>query len=210
MSRKPTIGNRIGIGEINLKLIVGLNNPEERFNKTRHNVGAAVVDSIITGQEQKRFLGRVIGPVVFEGVNTVFLKPSTYMNDSGKSVVEAVKEYDLQPKDVLVISDDVALPFGKIRLRASGSSGRHKGLDSIFACLGTSDIPRLKIGVGLKPKEYTLRDWVLGEFSEQEWTDVPLICRAAKEAVTVWLTRGIEVAMTEANCFDLQKTKENN
>lgn len=193
-----------------MKLIVGLNNPEERFAKTRHNIGATILDSIISGPEEEKFRGRLIGPVQFEGVYTAFLKPSTYMNDSGLSVAEASKAFGLKSDDILVISDDTALPFGKIRLRASGSSGRHKGLDSIFACLGTSDIPRLKIGVGLKPKECTLRDWVLGEFSEQEWADVPLICRAAKEAVTVWLTRGIEAAMTEANCFDLQKTKENN
>ena len=197
-----------------MTLIVGLCNPEERFRLTRHTAGAMVVDSFLhkldLKEPQLKFRGAFWGPIAHNRYEIGFLEPHTYMNSSGLAVKEAAEEYDLKPEDILIISDDVALPFGKIRLRASGSSGRHKGLDSIFACLGTSDIPRLKIGVGPKPKEYTLRDWVLGEFSEQELSDLHVICRAAKEAVTVWLTRGIEAAMTEANCFDLQKTNENN
>lgn len=190
-----------------MKLKVGLNNPEKRFAKTRHNAGAIVLDSIISGPEEDKFRDRLIGPVQLEGVSTMFLKPSAYMNDSGLSVAEAANEYGLKPEDILVISDDGALPFGKIRLRASGSSERHKGLNSIFACLGTSDIPCLKIGVGPKPEECTLRDWVLGEFSGQELSGLPVICKAAEKAVRIWLAKGIETAMTEANCFDLRKQR---
>lgn len=189
-----------------MKLIVGLNNPEERFNNTRHNAGAMVLDHKLKDEvEAEKFRGRVIGPVMYEGIETVFLKPSTYMNDSGKSVREAVEAYKIDLKNVLIISDDVALPFGKIRMRAAGSSGRHKGLDSIFACLMTSNIPRLKIGVGLKPAEYTLRDWVLGKFSDEELRDWPVICDAAWNAISIWAKRGIEQAMSDANCFDLRK-----
>ena len=192
-----------------MKLIVGLCNPEERFRWTRHNSGLMIMESFLRKLNlniaEKKFKGEFWGPIDIDGIEVGFLMPHTYMNGSGEAIKEAAAHYGIIPADILVISDDVALPFGKIRMRASGSSGRHKGLDSVFAEMGTSDIPRMKIGVGLKTPEYTLRDWVLGKFTEAEQASWPQLEEAAWKGFKVWLSSGVDRAMSEINSFTLKR-----
>jgi PTH1 family peptidyl-tRNA hydrolase len=123
-----------------------------------------------------------------EGEKVAFLKPFTYMNLSGNSVIEAARYYDLAPEDVLAVFDDAALPFGKLRYRRSGSAGGQKGMISIIAALGTLDVPRLRAGVGGPAPRVELRDWVLSKFPKQERDLWPLVEDLAWICLVKWLS----------------------
>jgi len=129
----------------------------------------------------------------------LLLKPMTYMNLSGRSVQAALAFYQLEPKDLLVVLDDVALPCGKLRIRAGGSSGGHNGLKDIERALGTSQYPRLRVGVDPPPPRVPQRDWVLGKFSPDQRQQIdPAVARACG-AIAVWIDKGVTVAMTQFN-----------
>lgn len=195
-----------------MRLIVGLGNPGYEYVWTRHNAGWTIVDSFIDrlrlGAPQIKFRGAWWGPTLCFGERVGFLEPQTYMNLSGLSVGEAVRYQNLEPEDVLVISDDVALPFGRIRMRKSGSAGGQNGLKSIIGALGTLDVPRLRIGVGSPDGRMDLKDWVLGKFSQEQRADFSRIEEAAWNAVELWITEGIDKAMTRANGFRLYDSEE--
>ena len=150
-------------------LVVGLGNPGSKYESTRHNMGFLAVDMLAEKEKFKfnklRFKAWT-ATCELGGEKVLVMKPQTYMNLSGESVGEAARFYKIPPERVLVISDDIALPTGKLRIRGSGSAGGHNGLKSIIAHLGSQDFLRLRIGVGEKPHpEYDLADWVLGKFS---------------------------------------------
>ncbi|MDR3254855.1 MAG: aminoacyl-tRNA hydrolase [Synergistaceae bacterium] len=175
-----------------MKLVVGLGNPGSEYAWSRHNSGWLLVDSFITrislSEPRMKFSGAFWPPSVLFGERVAFLKPFTYMNDSGKSVVEAAAYHNAEPSDVLVLLDDAALPFGKLRYRASGSAGGQKGLVSIIALLGTLDVPRLRAGIGSPDSRIDMRDWVLGKFPKNERDEWHLVEDLAWQSLEKWVS----------------------
>ena len=184
-------------------LIVGLGNPGGQYDGTRHNAGFAVADELarrggFTVQRVK--FKALTGTTVIGGQGVLVMKPTTYMNLSGEAVGEAARFYKLTPDRVLVISDDVALPLGKLRLRTVGSAGGHNGLKSIIQHLGSDQFPRLKVGVGGKPHpDYDLADWVLGKLQGEDKKLMDETVKRAADAVECLLKDGPQKAMNQFN-----------
>ena len=152
-------------------LIVGLGNPTAKYAKTRHNAGFDVIDAIADkyGIELNLRKGNAFcGTGYIEGQKVMLAKPQTFMNLSGESLRPIMDFYKLEPEDFIIIHDDIDLDVGRLRIRRKGSAGGHNGLKSIINHLGSMDFPRVKIGVGEKPKGYDLADYVLGHFTKQE------------------------------------------
>jgi len=192
-----------------MKLVVGLGNPERSYNGTRHNVGFEVIDQLASrlGWTKPGDFDRVartkFDGLAFDGVvgneKLVLLKPTTYMNLSGRSVQSAMAFYQLSPADIMVVLDDLALPVGRLRIRGSGSSGGHNGLKDIERALATSDYPRLRIGIDPAPPRVAGKDYVLGKFTpEQRQLLEPTLARACGAIVT-WIDKGLNAAMNEFN-----------
>ena len=188
-----------------MKLIVGLGNPGYEYVWTRHNAGWTIVDSFVARlglrEPQIKFRGAYWGPVLCCGERVSFLEPHT--NLSGLSVGEAARYQNLEPEDILVISDDAALPFGRIRMRKSGSAGGQNGLKSIIGALGTLDVPRLRVGIGSPEGRMDLKDWVLGKIPQEQRREWHKIEDAAWEALVLWLSGDADRAMSKANGFRL-------
>ena len=153
-------------------IVVGLGNPGKNYEYTRHNVGWLAIDAYAEkmGVKINRIKFRALcGECTVDGKKILLMKPQTYMNASGEAIAEACNYYDVAPDRVLVICDDVTLPFNRIRIRQKGSAGGHNGLKSIINCLGSDTFPRLRIGVSDRGDPTTdLADWVLGSFSGTE------------------------------------------
>ncbi|MEG1879495.1 MAG: aminoacyl-tRNA hydrolase, partial [Pseudoflavonifractor sp.] len=153
-------------------LVVCLGNPGDQYEGTRHNVGFMVGDELAERKHiaiQKLKFRALTNTAELGGQKCLLMKPITFMNLSGEAVRPAADFYKIQPDHVLVISDDVALPPGKLRIRAGGSAGGHNGLKNIIAQLGSQDFPRLRLGVGEKPHpDYDMVDWVLGKFTGED------------------------------------------
>ncbi len=184
-------------------LIVGLGNPGEKYEGTRHNVGWRVADEL---GERGRFpiqrlkFRALTNTAVIGGQSALVMKPVTYMNLSGEAVAEAARFYKLPPDHVLIISDDVDLPVGRLRLRKGGSAGGHNGLKSVIQHLGTDQFPRLRLGVGAKPRpDYDMVDWVLSRFQGEDKQRVDEAVLRAADAVECLLRDGIEKAMNRFN-----------
>lgn len=184
-------------------IIVGLGNPEAKYEGTRHNAGFDVIDTIadkynISVDTKKH--RAYVGTGIIEGQKVILAKPQTYMNLSGESVRSLVDFYKADPQSqVLVIFDDISLDVGQLRIRKKGSAGGHNGIKSIISHLGTSDFPRIKVGVGEKPKEQDLADYVLGKFSKGERELMREGYLRAAEAVRFIVQDDIEKAMNEYN-----------
>lgn len=186
------------------QLIVGLGNPGQQYQRTRHNIGFDIVDALaqtwqLSWKENRRFQG-----ILAEGRGTgnrkvYLLKPQAYMNRSGQSVRAAVDWYKISPNALLVIYDDMDLPIGKMRMRLSGSSGGHNGMKSIISHLNSPEFPRLRLGIGKNSDSSETISHVLGKFSAAEKTIVEQISRLAVEAVQTSLKDGIEKAMSLYN-----------
>ena len=153
-------------------ILVGLGNPGKEYEHTRHNAGFLAIDSIAAAKGVKidRAKFQSLTAVAdIGGVGVLLMKPQTYMNHSGNAVGEAARFYKIAPENVIVISDDVNLDVGRLRVRKSGSAGGQKGLNDIIEVLGTDQIPRIRVGVGKKPHpDYDIKDWVLSNFSKSE------------------------------------------
>ena len=179
-----------------MKLIAGLGNPGTEYAFTRHNMGWLCVDHIIKnlklGASQNKFHAEF-----WKNGNIIFLKPLTFMNLSGIAVSEAVNFYKIDLSSVLIIYDDMALPFGKLRLRASGSAGGHNGLISILGALGSIEVPRLRVGIGKAPGD--MINYVLGHFDGEEKNNLSAIVDNVENAVNIWLEKDIQKAMTLVN-----------
>ena len=184
-------------------LIVGLGNPGGQYDNTRHNAGYAVADELARrggfAIQRVRFKA-LTGTAVIGGQGALVMKPTTYMNLSGEAVGEAARFYKLSPERVLVISDDVDLPLGRLRLRAGGSAGGHNGLKSVIQHLGSDRFPRLKVGVGGKPHpDYDLADWVLGKLQGEDKKVMDETVKRAADALECFLKDGPQKAMNQFN-----------
>ena len=181
-------------------IIIGLGNPGRNYANTRHNIGFMVVDELARrGGEtsaRKRFRAEVIDTRLPAG-KTVLVKPQTYMNESGHTVREVRSWYRADPEQMLVIVDDLDLPFGQLRLRARGSAGGHNGLKSIIGQLGTEEFPRLRVGIGRGPNQ--AKAHVLSNFAPSEREHLPRVIDAAADAVELWMREGGLAAMNEIN-----------
>lgn len=184
-----------------VKLIVGLGNPGRQYQDNRHNLGFWVVDLLsaswrieVTGKKHKALYGRGR----WQDQSVVLLKPQTYMNRSGESVLSAMSFYKVLPSDIFVILDDIALPLGQLRIRPQGSAGGHNGLKDIIRHLGRDDISRLRIGIGAAESGQVV-EHVLSCFIDSEKPTIEDAVQRARECVECWLVKGIQAAMTKYN-----------
>lgn len=188
--------------------IVGLGNPEKKYENTRHNIGFDVIDALAEKYSiavRERGFKALFGKGVIDGQRVILVKPQTYMNLSGESVREVTDYYKIDAEEeLIVISDDIALETGAIRIREKGSAGGHNGLKNIIQHLGTENFKRIRMGVGEKPKEWDLVDYVLGHFSEEERKQMDKSTAEAVQAVEVMMTEGADAAM---NAFNKKKAK---
>ena len=184
-----------------MKLIVGLGNPGRRYRATRHNVGWDVIARLaervgIRVNEDEGFAEVGRGTI---GTRRVLLaRPYTYVNVSGEAVRDLRRRHRLRPEDILIIVDDIDLPLGRLRLRAGGSAGGHNGLKSVIEALGTTEFPRLRVGIGRPPHGVEAADFVLTRFTEEERMVHETLERAA-EAVELAVTEGLPAAMNRVN-----------
>jgi PTH1 family peptidyl-tRNA hydrolase len=185
-----------------MKLVVGLGNPGKQYVGTRHNIGFAVLLELarkfIAPLNRKKFEAEY-AELQLQQEKVLLIAPQTYMNLSGQSVQKFCGFYQLQPADVLVICDDLNLPLGKLRIRATGSAGGQKGLQNIIQQLGTQDIARLRIGIDPPPSGRDAKDWVLGGFGKSEQQLVDTAVQQAALAVETWVVQGLPAAMNRFN-----------
>ena len=184
-------------------LLVCLGNPGDQYENTRHNAGFMVADELAERHNipVQRLKFRALTNTVTIGDEKVLLmKPVTYMNLSGEAVHEAAAFYKIPPEHILVVSDEVALAPGKLRVRRSGSAGGHNGLKNIIAHLGTDQFPRIRVGVGQKPHpDYDMADWVLGKFQGEDKKAVEAAVKRAADAAECLIREGVDKAMNKYN-----------
>ena len=183
-------------------IVVGLGNPGSEYEHTRHNAGFMALDTLAEKYNIKvdrlKFKS-LCGMGTIEGKRVLLMKPSTYMNLSGQAVTEAMAFYKTPPERTLILSDDISLDTGKLRIRRKGSDGGHNGIKNIIYLSGSDQFPRIKIGVGAKPAQWNLADWVLSHFSEQELKNVEQACACVSEAVPLIMQGDIDTAMNKFN-----------
>ena len=184
-------------------LLVGLGNPGDKYDNTRHNVGFAAIDQLaeeLRVPVQKLKYRSLTQTVELGGAKVLLMKPITYMNLSGEAVGEAARFFKIPADHVLVLSDDVSLPVGKLRIRKGGSAGGHNGLKSIIQHLGTDQFPRVKIGVGEKPHpDYDMADWVLRKFVGEDLKTITHAIQRAGKAAECYIHDGPDQAMNRFN-----------
>jgi PTH1 family peptidyl-tRNA hydrolase len=207
-----------------MKIVIGLGNPGRDYVGTRHNIGFDLVEQLASR------LGWIASPEKFntaakskfdaltvDGIvslasggseKLLLVKPMTYMNLSGRCVQAAMSFYQLTPADVMVALDDIALPCGKIRIRAGGSSGGHNGLKDIERALSTSQYPRLRIGIDAPPPRVPQKDYVLGKFTPDQRTQVDSALGRAAGAVLTWIDKGVESAMNQFNAEETEGRRQ--
>lgn len=206
-----------------MRLVVGLGNPGSEFIGTRHNVGWEALDAVAArlgwiGQAQRfneqakaKFDAMTLdGTAPIHGGGTekvLLLKPTTYMNLSGRAVQAAMAFFQLAPDQVLVVLDDMALPCGRVRIRKGGSDGGHNGLRDIARALATQDYPRLRIGIDPPPPYLSGRDYVLGRFTESQRKLVDAATGRAADAILAWIEKGIDAAMNAYNAEDNESSE---
>lgn len=186
----------------NLFLIVGLGNPGRKYDKTRHNAGFCVIDALaekMNIQVKKRGQRAIFGIGKHEGMTFMLAKPQTFMNLSGEAVRALLEYYHIPEENLLVISDDVNLDPGVIRIRESGSAGGHNGLKNIILQLAGDSFKRLRLGVGRKPEEKDLVDFVLEPYSKEDAATMKRAYPVAADAAIAIFAEGIEAAMNQYN-----------
>ena len=184
-------------------LIVGLGNPGREYERSRHNAGFRCLDLIAEELNCKvdklKFQG-LYNQVSYNGKKLFLLKPQTYMNLSGRSVVQLSAYFNIPPQRIIVLFDDISLPPGRLRIRGNGSAGGHNGIKSIIQELGSQDFPRVKIGVGAKPHpDYDLADWVLSSFSANEEKDLVFALGNGAKAALAIIDQGVSEAANRYN-----------
>ncbi|MBC8610839.1 Peptidyl-tRNA hydrolase [uncultured Ruminococcus sp.] len=184
-------------------LIVGLGNPDRKYENTRHNAGFMAVDVIAAENHcsvDRLKYKSLTGQCTIAGHKCLLMKPTTYMNLSGQAVVEAMNFYKIPPERVIVLFDDISLDVGKLRIRRKGSHGGHNGMKNIIYLSGKDTFPRIKIGVGKKPHpEYDLADWVLSAFRAEEQKLLAPVLQYCAEAVALMVEGKTDQAMNQFN-----------
>lgn len=186
-----------------LRLCVGLGNPGLRYAMTRHNMEWLAIDALlehlgVSTEATFAYSAMLWGPLSWQGEELVLLKPITYMNLSGKAVKAASSGLRVPPEYILVIYDDVALPFGRIRLRAAGSAGGHHGMASVLGAMGTLAVPRLRLGIG-PSADGDIASRVLSDFTDEELAQLPELMDRCVQAVEAWLSMDMEKAVSYVN-----------
>lgn len=183
-------------------IIVGLGNPGKKYEHTRHNAGFEVIDILADRMginvEESKHKG-LLGRGMLEGQKVVLVKPQTFMNLSGECVREVADFYKVAEDEIIVIYDDISLDPGQLRIRAKGSAGGHNGIKNIIAQLGTQVFPRVKVGVGEKPRMMDLADYVLSRFSKEDQGKMDDAFKEAADAVAMMVSQGVEPAMNKYN-----------
>ena len=187
-----------------MKMIVGLGNPGKDYEKTRHNAGFMAIDLLadkLNASISTKKFQALCATVRIEGKPVLLLKPMTYMNESGRAVSEAVNFYHIDMEDILIMHDDMDLPTGSLRIRKKGSSGGQKGMKSIIDSLKSSDIPRIRIGVGhsARGEHELVPDWVLSPVPKAEKEVFDTALKGASEAAYAWVTMPLEEVMSKYN-----------
>ena len=184
-------------------LVVCLGNPGAQYEWTRHNAGFITADAISRkyGVSINRLRFKALtGSCEIGGENVLVMKPQTYMNLSGEAVAQAAGFYKIPPEKIIVISDEMSLPIGKIRVRAKGSAGGHNGLKNIIQELGSDQFPRIRLGVGAPPHpDYDVKDWVLSVFRDRDAEDIRNAADRAADAVACYISEGVDRAMNKFN-----------
>lgn len=184
-------------------LIVFLGNPGLRFEGTRHNAGFMAADAMAREKNisiNKSRFKALTASCDIGGESVLLMKPQTFMNLSGDAVSQAANFYKIPPEHVIVVSDEVSLPIGKLRIRTKGSAGGHNGLKDIIAKLGTDAFPRIRIGVGAPPHpDYDMADWVLSTFKDKDAEDMAAAAARAAQAAECYITQGPDRAMNRFN-----------
>ena len=186
-----------------MRIIVGLGNPGEKYAHTRHNAGFDTLDILsmrLNIPIKKLKFQATVGEGLIGAERVVLIKPQTFMNLSGMTVSDALSWYKIEPKDMLLIVDDIDLPFGCVRVRAKGGPGTHNGLRSILQYTASGDFPRIRIGMGTPPPEWDLADYVLGHFDTHEDREIAFSAyQTAADAAVCWVEHGIDRTMNEFN-----------
>ena len=184
-------------------LIVFLGNPGPRYEMTRHNAGFMAADAMAKEKNvniNKARFKALTATCDIGGESVLLMKPQTFMNLSGDAVAQAARFYKIPPEHVIVVSDEISLPIGKLRIRTKGSAGGHNGLKDIIAKLGTDAFPRIRIGVGAPPHpDYDMADWVLSSFKNQDAEDMLAAAARAAQAAQCYITQGADRAMNRFN-----------
>ena len=180
-----------------MKAIIGLGNPEVKYKNTRHNTGFLIMDEILSAHGVS--LSDKFNSFFGKKGDFLYLLPKTYMNLSGRAVIELMNFYKLKNTDILVIYDDATLPFGTFRLKKEGSFGGHNGIKSIIQSLGTDIFDRLKIGVGPVPENIPIDSYVLSDFSKDELASISKMGKIAIDVIECWYKEGIEKAQNKYN-----------
>jgi len=188
-------------------LIAGLGNIGDEYARTRHNIGFDIADALADAlakedSDKKFFSDRRYAMMTyrtFKGRKLTIIKPSTYMNLSGKAVNYWLTQENIEPENLLVIADDIALPYGKLRIKKKGSDGGHNGLTSVIETLGTNEFPRLRFGAGNEFRKGGQVDYVLGKWNDEEKKELNEKISAAVECIKSFVTAGIEHTMTDFN-----------
>lgn len=181
-----------------MKLIIGLGNPGKEYENTRHNIGFMVIDNYLKNVTWQKKYNALYTPEIINNEKVIFIKPVTYMNLSGNSVIEFVNFYKVEPKDILVIHDDLDLPFGKIRIKVNSSAGGHNGIKSIINRLGTNNFARLKIGISHNTNGDT-KDFVLGKFSKEQQEELEKLYPITKKVIGAFIKYDINKVMNDYN-----------
>ena len=183
-------------------IIIGLGNPGLKYANTRHNIGFMAIDALAEKYKvsmTKKEHQSITGSFILDGEKVLLVKPQTFMNNSGECVGPMADYYHVPHENILVIYDDIDLELGRIRVRSQGSAGTHNGMKSIIAHLGAGDFPRLRLGIGFKPPQWDLANFVLAKFSDDEIEVVEKMCETTKGALEYFVTKGIEVMMNRVN-----------
>lgn len=199
----PGYGLFVGVSRFmaGFKVVVGLGNPGSKYDQTRHNIGFELVDRLALSQSGVKFTRKFdaeIAEIELDFRRVLLVKPTTFMNLSGKSVGQIVQFYKIDLADLLVICDDLSLPLGRIRIRAGGSDGGQKGLRDIARVLGTDKFPRLRLGIGERGV-IDAADFVLARFRPSERASVDNGLLRSLQAIGVWVSQGLEPAMNRFN-----------
>jgi len=184
-------------------LVVFLGNPGAQYDRTRHNAGFMAADAFAAKHNlriDRAKYNALIATCTIGEESVMLMKPQTYMNSSGEAAVQAAHFYKIPPEHVIVVSDEISLPAGALRIRAKGSAGGHNGLKSIIACLGSDQFPRIRLGVGSPSHpEYEMVDWVLGRFAGDDAKRMEEAAALAADAVEYYILHGPDQTMSRYN-----------